>query len=202
MYLSCCNNLVWDEEDPCLCGVNIGETVRDMLNAGLDNTKISVLQDEKHDDSATGKRLWKGEPCVSWTMMGVLEKSHLGRGQWKVRKIWTQLKIRSVVLRSWSPNFEYVHQWYKMEGLASWALDINFVTWRTKEKSECEGLWQRIERKQILTKRCVTCKTGKVNIFKTRKIHNFDIFVCSRFLVMRMRYSEILDTCKIKCHCD
>lgn len=50
---------MWDEEDPYLYGVNIGESERDTLNEGLENAKISVLQDKKHDGSAVVNRVMR-----------------------------------------------------------------------------------------------------------------------------------------------
>lgn len=35
-----------DKKDPHLCGTNIGESVEGMLNVGLDNMKIYILEDE------------------------------------------------------------------------------------------------------------------------------------------------------------
>lgn len=50
---------MWDEEDPHLCGVNIGEPERDTLNRGLEKAKISVLQDKKRDGSAIESRVMR-----------------------------------------------------------------------------------------------------------------------------------------------
>lgn len=42
-----------------MCGFNVSEAVRDVLDGGLDNAKISVLEDTKHDGSAVGDRVMR-----------------------------------------------------------------------------------------------------------------------------------------------
>lgn len=42
---------MWDEYNTHWYGVNVGEAVRDMFYARLDNPKISALEDKKCDGS-------------------------------------------------------------------------------------------------------------------------------------------------------
>lgn len=50
----------------------------------------------------------------------------------------------------------------------------------------------------MLTKGCMTFKTGKVKIMKTGNVQNFDIFGCNGFRVGYVRQSQMLGTYKMK----
>lgn len=50
---------VQGKEDPHLCGTNVGRAVREMLNPGFDDYKISVLEDKNQDGSDVGHRVMR-----------------------------------------------------------------------------------------------------------------------------------------------
>lgn len=42
-----------------MCGFNVSEVVRDVLDGGFDNVKIFVLEDIKYDGSVVGDRVMR-----------------------------------------------------------------------------------------------------------------------------------------------